>query len=78
MKFCEVCGAYDAHTHHIRTRGAGGDDDELNLMRLCFEHHTEIHKMGARMFGNKYGFEERIKKALERGRYEYKHVYNHR
>lgn len=40
--------------HHIKTRGSGGSDHESNLMSLCFEHHTEIHKLGTNRFSVKY------------------------
>ena len=66
--YCEVCGDWQFQVHHIRTRGAGGDDDPRNLMCLCPEHHTEIHRIGNDKFGAKYGLEERIQKALERAR----------
>lgn len=54
-KPCLVCGSLNqVSAHHIKTRGAGGDDSEWNLMPLCFNHHTEIHKTGLRIFANKY------------------------
>ena len=44
-QFCE---------HHIKSRGAGGTDDNKNLMPLCSKHHTEIHKIGLNSFLQKY------------------------
>ncbi|OPX89419.1 MAG: HNH endonuclease [Pelotomaculum sp. PtaB.Bin104] len=45
-KFCQVCGKYQEaglHEHHIKSRGAGGDDVEENLVTLCYECHTKVH-----------------------------------
>jgi len=66
--WCEVCGSPWIHVHHIRSRGAGGDDEAENLMSLCPEHHTEYHTIGGRAFGQKYGLEARIATALNRRR----------
>ena len=42
---CEVCGAptNGAGPHHVIGRKAGGPDHALNLIQLCFEHHTSAH-----------------------------------
>lgn len=38
--WCEYCGKPGyTEEHHIKTRGAGGKDIELNKIRLCVEHH---------------------------------------
>lgn len=39
-------GTARSHAHHVRTRGAGGDDVPENLLPLCHEHHMEIHRIG--------------------------------
>lgn len=44
----------DIDPHHIKSRGAGGDDVEENLIPLCREHHTEIHQIGKIKFRSKY------------------------
>ena len=68
-KWCEVCGQWSEHPHHIRTRGAGGDDDPLNLLALCTTHHTEVGKIGQGRFCEKYPkVAEKIRAALERER----------
>ena len=67
-QFCEVCGDYGIQVHHIRSRGAGGDDEAINLMSLCPEHHTEYHTIGHEKFGVKYGLSNRIKEALNRSK----------
>lgn len=36
--------------HHIKSRGAGGNDEPENLLRLCWEHHTQIHTIGDSRF----------------------------
>jgi hypothetical protein len=51
---CEVCQQiYPAWrwrasvvVHHIRTRGAGGQDTAENLLALCRLHHGYVHAMG--------------------------------
>lgn len=57
-KKCEVkdCNSLGV-PHHIKTRGSGGDDVAENLICLCIEHHTEIHKIGKDTFSSKYGME---------------------
>jgi len=45
---CEACGnsAYGL-PHHIKTRGAGGDDGPENLLRLCWScHYGIVHSPG--------------------------------
>jgi len=38
------CNNYvDGEPHHIKTRGAGGDDIQENQIDLCGEHHTKAH-----------------------------------
>lgn len=32
------------HAHHVQTRGAGGDDSDLNLIRLCDICHGQFHR----------------------------------
>ena len=47
--WCEACGeplSEKTMPHHIRTRGAGGSDDEANLIRLCYKCHAYIHSHG--------------------------------
>ncbi len=66
---CEICGLWSRHPHHIRTRGAGGDDEWVNLMALCTSHHTEIHQIGSETFGERYpSVTYKIRGALERSR----------
>lgn len=55
---CSVCLIVGVDPHHVKTRGAGGKDTLDNLMPLCREHHTEIHKIGKKTFFKKY--EEKI------------------
>lgn len=41
---CEACGAPAfGDPHHIKTVGAGGGDDDENLLRLCGRCHRLIH-----------------------------------
>ena len=44
---CEICGLWTgnfAHVHHIRTRGAGGNDVPENLISLCWKCHEKVHR----------------------------------
>lgn len=44
---CLGCGAQPPNdAHHIKTRGSGGGDDHWNLMPLCRNCHTHVHKIG--------------------------------
>ena len=47
-RVCEVsdCCLYSAAPHHIRSRGAGGDDASANLLALCTAHHFEVENEG--------------------------------
>lgn len=47
MLRCWIC-LKPGENHHIRTRGAGGGNEPTNVIPLCREHHTEIHKKGVR------------------------------
>lgn len=52
---CAVCShSPPSDPHHIKTRGAGGDDSLENLLSLCRPHHVEIHTIGRKTFLNKY------------------------
>lgn len=41
LKWCQLCGISEAglEIHHIRSRGAGGDDIKSNLVMLCKKCH---------------------------------------
>lgn len=51
---CIACNRMGSALHHIKTRGSGGNDKDWNLIPLCIEHHTEVHKLGMVKFGEKY------------------------
>jgi len=40
---CLACGEPVGDPDHIRTRGAGGDDEQANLRPLCRAHHDARH-----------------------------------
>lgn len=42
---CEYCGKKNCWTnqHHIKSKGAGGDDTEENLIELCGDCHRKVH-----------------------------------
>lgn len=51
---CVACGDVPADPAHVRSRGAGGPDEEWNVMPLCRIHHVEQHKVGWRTLAAKY------------------------
>lgn len=55
---CLICYRY-ADIHHVDTVGMGRNRDhldhtQLHVMPLCRKHHTEIEKIGGKLFGMKY------------------------
>ena len=42
---CEYCGKKNCYTntHHIKSKGSGGDDIEDNLIELCGSCHRKVH-----------------------------------
>ena len=42
---CEYCGKKNCYTntHHIKSKGSGGDDTEDNLIELCSNCHVKVH-----------------------------------
>lgn len=52
---CLICQSPNPDVHHIKTRGAFGDDVHYNLVPLCrMQHHREIHSIGTSAFAEKY------------------------
>ena len=51
---CVVCGVSPTDLHHFKTRKSNGSDHTQNLLPLCREHHTEVHKIGATTFSKKH------------------------
>jgi len=71
---CLVC-SYKTSTvaHHVKTKGAGGDDVEENLMPLCHIHHAEIHQLSLTRFTEKYPM---VKTFLRLFGWKYDHYSN--
>ena len=68
---CEIrdCARWSAAPHHIRTRGAGGVDEPINLLALCTSHHGEAHMIGALTFASRYPeIRDKMQAAMERAR----------
>jgi 5-methylcytosine-specific restriction endonuclease McrA len=43
--FCEVCGrTAPIEPHHLKSRGARGDDADANLVSTCHECHDKAHR----------------------------------
>lgn len=62
---CEACGRWARiFHHHIVTRGAGGSDEDVNLIDLCLPCHTEVHVVGRDTFAELYHLEERFEEAI--------------
>lgn len=52
---CAACGdIYGTVGHHIKSKGAGGDDADYNLIPLCFIHHRLIHDKSINEFVIKF------------------------
>ena len=51
---CENCGGEGTDKHHIKTRGAGGPDEDWNLILLCRKCHSEVHTIGILTMLQKY------------------------
>jgi len=64
---CEVwlCSEETTDVHHIKTRGSGGRDIEVNYIALCREHHTEAHTLGRVRFPARYALQDRWAAAFE-------------
>lgn len=45
-KPCLVCGDPNTDPCHIKSVGAGGNDEESNLLSMCRRHHSESHALG--------------------------------
>jgi 5-methylcytosine-specific restriction endonuclease McrA len=46
---CQNCGvAQSLQIHHMRFRSQGGDDSELNLITLCLDCHSMVHRCSHR------------------------------
>ena len=51
---CICCLATPSQPHHVKSRGAGGDDVAINLLPLCALCHYEIHKRGLVYMSEEY------------------------
>lgn len=51
---CIVTGAPGSTLHHLTTRGAGGTDDEWNLLPVCQLIHQMIHNKGLAYCAKKF------------------------
>ena len=64
--YCMVCGTMATDRHHIKTRGAGGDDSEENGISLCRIHHIHVHSMGWRRFAKEHGLEDAFEAVMKK------------
>lgn len=53
-KSCVVCGSMPVDACHVRSKGAGGTDQEINLIPMCRKHHRMQHDMGWPRFWSAY------------------------
>lgn len=54
MRPCLICFKRPVEASHIRSRGAGGDDSEANVIPLCHRCHREWHRLGCDSMAEKY------------------------
>lgn len=50
---CIVCGK-KSDACHIRSKGAGGGEEDWNLLSMCREHHSEQHRLGWSKFVSRH------------------------
>ena len=64
---CLVCRKTPCDPHHVKTRGAGGKD-ENNVVPLCRQHHTwgpgAVHSLGIKVWQERFDID--LKKAALR------------
>lgn len=70
---CEACRRSESSCpHHLRSRGAGGDDDPVNLLALCTACHTGphgYHVLGRSAFCKRWPhLRRKVDAAFERAR----------
>lgn len=54
-RVCVACLEHPSSApHHIRTRGAGGDDAPENLLALCTSCHRKVDDLGRTLFCRLY------------------------
>lgn len=68
---CIVCGRTPVDQCHIRSKGAGGPDEEFNLVPQCRQHHREQHDLNWWRYIHKY---PQVWKALEAKGWEWNEV----
>lgn len=51
---CLACGRIPSDAAHIKSRGAGGGDEEWNIVPLCRRDHQLQHHIGWIAFFGKY------------------------
>lgn len=52
--WCIACGEPSPEAHHVKTRGAGGDDVAKNLIPVCRRHHNMFHSKGAKYMRERF------------------------
>jgi 5-methylcytosine-specific restriction endonuclease McrA len=59
---CAAClqTVFQTTGHHLKSKGAGGDDTEENLISLCFFCHHLVHAIGTTAFIEEYPHLEKI------------------
>ena len=69
LRICKICGIkenenVEFHTHHIKQRSQGGNDQEENLIDICSDCHFDIHHT-EKSDGNIKEFESVYKEAID-------------
>tara|TARA_R110000824_G_scaffold297814_1_gene486065 strand:- start:37 stop:567 length:531 start_codon:yes stop_codon:yes gene_type:complete len=74
LKFCCICGkTEDLQHHHVIPKVSGGNNDETNLITLCYEHHNWIHGLD---YKKSINFSRLMKKSSRKKKDNLK-VYGH-
>lgn len=70
---CIVSGQSNPTPHHVKSVGAGGNDEVANLMPLSHRHHMEVHQVGLVKFAKKY---PQVKRWLDEHNWRYDEFMN--
>jgi hypothetical protein len=53
---CIVTGRPGAEYHHIKSQGAGGTDEDFNMIPICHKIHEQWHKKGTLYMAENYSY----------------------
>jgi hypothetical protein len=51
---CVICGRQQTDRCHITSKGAGGSNEDWNIIRMCRFHHSMQHHIGWTQFAKRF------------------------